>query len=454
MKINDIITACTELVKKFSQNEVCNGFDFKEDKSIAVWTVYSKLIKIEFLLTKKESIFVPASTLYSRIYLHTNSERFLHIPEIIDEFDAEDFHCYYFPYIESEEKLKSCFKPLEEFYIKHLPTLWEIAYDEERSERIYERKKAEYKRIVDIQEDDDEYLDMYNFRAEKHLILTRYTKLDAYTAFLYGNYDKALVLYGKLKVKNQLFDYEKRLLEFIPECEEVYEAVFPGCSDLKEINGYILGQEYKKAKIKFSVFLYVVFYVLFLIIGLGFEWYFSEGTLFFENAGRYFVPAILAFLPALIGGTVLSRPLIMLLSGKKKRELLAFDEAVNERGGHFVLAIILAASLLLSAWFGSMYLACYEDRFEYNDSEKFLSFETKAKYYKDITAVYHVDGQYNDYGDWIDRAFYVICFKDGTTFNTDGTIDEDEAREGFLPVIADYYNEVIYVTTEDEIIFE
>lgn len=458
MKINEVVESCTKLVEDFSRNETCNGFDFKEDKNLAVWTVYSKLVKIDFVLTKKESIFVPASTLYSRIYLHTNGEEFLHIPEIIDELDPEDFHCYYFPYIESEEKLRNCFKPLEEFYIKHLPALWEIAYDDERTNRLFERKKAEFKRIVEIDDDNDEYLDMYNYRAEKHLILTRYTKFDAYTAFLYGNYDKALAIYRKTKDKNELLDYEERLLRFIPECEEVYEAVFPGCSDVKEANSYIQGKENNKTMIKVWAFSYAAFFALFLIIGLGFEAYFSQGTLFFSNAGTYIMAALLAALPAVFGGMALRRPLIKLLSGKKKRELLAYDEIANGRGTNrflnLVFEVILIASLVLSVWFGNMYLACYEDRMVYNDGEKFMSFETETWYYEDITAVYHVDGAYNVYGDWIDRDFYVICFKDGSVYNTDGSLYEREVRDGLLPVIADYYDEVIWVTTEDEIVLE
>lgn len=456
MRINEIVESCTRLVEEFSRNDMCNGFDFREDKNLAVWTVYSKLIKIDFVLTKKESIFVPVSTLYSRIFLHTNKEEFLHIPEIIDELDPDDFHCYYFSYIESEEKLENCFGHLRDFYIKHLPALWEIAYDEERREGLYERKRDEYKRVVEIEDDSDEYLDMYNYRVEKHLILTRYTRFEAYTAFLNGNYNKALAIYRKTKDKNGILDYEERLLRFIPECEEVYEAVFPGCSDVVEVNSYIQGKENNKTMIKVWAFSYAAFFTLFLIIGLGFEAYFSRGTLFFSNAGTYIMSAILAALPAMFGGMALRRPLIRLLSGKKKRELLAYDEVVNGRGTNrflnLVFELILIASLVISVWFGNMYLACYEDRMIYNGGEEFMSFETETMYYDDITAVYHVDGAYNVYGDWIDRNFYVICFSDGTCFNTDGNLYENEVRDGLLPVISDYYDEVIYVTTEDEIV--
>ena len=45
MKINEIVESCTRLVEEFSRNDMCNGFDFREDKNLAVWTVYSKLIK-------------------------------------------------------------------------------------------------------------------------------------------------------------------------------------------------------------------------------------------------------------------------------------------------------------------------------------------------------------------------------------------------------------------------
>lgn len=458
MKINEIVESCTRLVEEFSRNDMCNGFDFREDKNLAVWTVYSKLIKIDFVLTKKESIFVPVSTLYSRIFLHTNGEEFLHIPEIIDELDPEDFHCYYFPYIESEEKLENCFGHLRDFYIKHLPALWEIAYDEERREGLYERKKAEYKRVVEIEDDSDEYLDMYNYRVEKHLILTRYTRFDAYTAFLNGNYDKALAVYRKTKKKDALLDYEERLLSFIPECETVYEAVFPGTSDVHKANSYVQGKESDKALIKCWAFLYAVFFVIFTAIVLGIRAYCSRDTLFYADAEALIMSMAFATLPAIFGGMALRRPLIRLLSRKKQKEFLAYDEIANSKGTNkflnIVFELVLIACLLFTVWFGNMNLACYEDRFVYNDGEKFLSFETETKYYKDITAVYHVDGLYNDYGDWIDRGFYIIVFNDGSTFNTDLCLYEDEARDGFLPVISDYYDEVIYVTTEDEIILE
>lgn len=133
---------------------------------------------------------------------------------------------------------------------------------------------------------------------------------------------------------------------------------------------------------------------------------------------------------------------------KEQTGFLGYDDIVNNDKTNKFINIVFEIVLILSF---AMNICCYEDKMVYMPAEKLFYFEKRTKYYKDKEEVYLVDGLYNDYGDWIDRSFYVICFKDGTKFNTDAFISEEETREKLLPVIEKYYDELLHVKTEDKI---
>lgn len=80
---------------------------------------------LNLLKSEENNKWKSAATLYSRIYLNFNDNRRLHIPEIIDKLDENDFHCYYFPYIENEEKLKTALKFLEISMVSIFPNFKE-----------------------------------------------------------------------------------------------------------------------------------------------------------------------------------------------------------------------------------------------------------------------------------------------------------------------------------------
>lgn len=459
MKIGGLIDAGTGFVDEFCRKTECDKSDFRENSKVAVWTVTSKILKIEFVFTKKEGTFVPAATLYSRIYLNFNDSRRLHIPEIIDKLDENDFHCYYFPYIENEEKLKNCFKVFENFYGKHLPELQRIAYDDTMREELYARKTEEYIAFMNVSEKNrenaEEVFDIYGDRNEKYLILTRYTRHDAYTDFLYGRYDKALKKYKKYDQKNNILDYEKRLLEFISQQDTPYEALFPGCSDLKKATDSVNGKENLKVMLLSWTISFIVMLSVFLSVTLLIRNYFSADTVAYLDSEAILMSYMLAGISAIFCGLAIRRPVCRIFFKKDQIGFLGYDDIVNnDKTNKFinmVFEIVLILSFAMNIWFSCMNICCYEDKMVYMPAEKLFSFEKRTKYYEDIEEVYFVDGLYNDYGDWIDRSFYVICFKDGTRLNTDDFVSEEEAREKLLPVIEEYYDEVLHVKTEDEI---
>lgn len=458
MKIGGLIDVCDKFMDEFCRKTDCEKTDFRENSKLAVWTVTSRLLKIEFVLTKKESTLVPAATLYSRIYLSMNDNRRLHIPEIIDELDENDFHCYYFPYIENEDKMKNCMKVFENFYGKHLPELQRIAYDDTRREKLYARKTEEYISTMKVSENDrenaEEIFDIYGDRNERYLILARYTRHDAYMDFLYGRYDKALKKYLKYDKKNNILEYEKRLTTFIFQLDAPYEALFPGCSDLEKATDSVSGKTNMKIML-LSWLISFVMLLLFVPVTLLLRNYFSADTVAYMDADSLLMSFMFLTISAIFCGMVIRRPVCRIFFKKDQTGFLGYDDIVNgEKSNKFmnmVFEIVLILCFALNLWFSCMNIRCYEDKMIYTPAETFLSFETETRYYKDITGVYQVEGLYNDYGDWIDRSFYVICFNDGTRFNTDYYIDEEEAREDLLPVIEEYYDELLLVKTEDEI---
>ena len=77
--LNSMITE--ELIKQLhvSIHEFANktsalAVDFIEDKKRATWSLKYNIIKLEFVLTKKEKIVCPKHTLFCRVYLGKNEK--------------------------------------------------------------------------------------------------------------------------------------------------------------------------------------------------------------------------------------------------------------------------------------------------------------------------------------------------------------------------------------------
>ena len=54
--------------------------DFTDEKKRAIWSLKYNIIKLEFVLTKKEKIVCPKHTLFCRVYFGKNEMYYFHLP--------------------------------------------------------------------------------------------------------------------------------------------------------------------------------------------------------------------------------------------------------------------------------------------------------------------------------------------------------------------------------------
>lgn len=439
-RIKNLIAHCGKLIESFSKETGSFAVDFQENKKYAVWSMNYNLLKVQFVYTKKEKLLVPISTLFCRIYLGKNEEFFYHIPELIEYLDETDFRCYYFSYIESEERMEACFLRLALFLKKHMKKMNEIAMDSEKCAEIKEKKLSHIQRLS---------------MEGEYVLLLRFTAEGAYREFLRGNYQKAIAQYEKMLEKKQLTAYEERLLIFLKELEEPYEALPKECDSVleaKEFNGslkdgmaYLLG----------AFVCEIVFGAIGCIVVLVISGILSRGSIAFFGAPWY-AGLLGGGLPAIFGTIALRRPLAKITRRKNYKKAMEYDEILNSeklyRFTYVVFAISVIFSIIATVSLSVCTTGFYKDHLTFHSGEEMISFQFDSCNYNDLKEVIYSEGVYNDYGDFIDRPSYLFIFSDGTVWDSDGFTSVEKVEKEILPIIEGYYNEIRTVESRNEYI--
>ncbi len=342
MTIKQQITELDKLVEKYSTEINAISVSFKDRKESAFWQIKLNLIKIEFVYTKKDSMECPVSTLFCRIYLQKDSYTSYHIPEIADFLEIDDFHCYYFPCIESVERLTACFDFICKFINEHLDNINLLAQDAEK----WENKKFEkIKKVCGIKEEDipdDEvqkklYFD-FLFANEERLFITRFTRLFAYRLFLRGNYEKAINKYKKLK---GLFPYEKKLIYFMKTLDGPFEAIPENCNSQIEAKRYNCSFE--------NLFSYVLSWIIsVLLVSVPFIAEIMILNAIHGTSGNslsVWYAFLLSGLPGLLLGTIYKNR----ISGnifRKRRSAKEFDDILVPEVSRISVKIIVGVLIL------------------------------------------------------------------------------------------------------------
>ena len=460
MIIRELVRLFREQVEAFVHTQNAIGSDFREDPGMAVCSVYTNLLRIEFLFHKKEKVILPVCTLFCRVYLQKNGDRFFHLPEILDMLPGgeEDFRCWYFPYIESEERMRACFGALSGGLAAYLPALTELANDPQRLREAYIRQWNQWVQLYALtenmipadEEKRQEFILWMQRHCERYGILPHYTGNKAYFRFLKGDPAGAAAEYRKAKPRSRMI-YEERLIRFLqsPACEG-YRAIDPACfvqarakfykSSLREFGwGAVYGLV---CLLACGGLLYAVSAAVHAVL--------TRGTVY-SIPLPWYMGLLLGGLPAIFGAIALRRPLARLLRRTQAQEVLAFDEIINGRGINRFAGILFGVTLALSL-FGSLLLpfgtVCfYPDRLAYWEAE--LPLNRQEYRYEEILGVYRMEGRYNDYGDWIDRSSYGVKFRDGTLLDFDWfMVDEEEVEARVLPLLP---GEPVTVRCEEEI---
>jgi len=454
MRKEKLIGLCNKLVEEFSGNTGSFPVDIEYVKNGTQWTLAYNIIKIQFVLTQKEKLMCPASTLFCRIYLGKNDEIYFHIPELIEYLDENDFKCYYFSYIESEERLEKCFRVLEMFLTKHFKRINEISINTKMYDLILEKKIDEVNRLEDIKpekndenekEEDSEMLSRKIDMFEKYVLIPRLAGEYAYREFMRGNYKKAIEIYQKSVAKNNHLTYEKRLLEFIKNLDEPYETILEECAAVLEMEKYVGTKAEGISAIKGMILGEVIFGCMCCVLFLIFNRIAGHDAAVYITAEWYW-GLIVAGLPAVFGAIALRKTWAKILRQKDYQKALEFDSLIN---GNFVNKFSMIAficSVMFAVFIFLQFVTCntafYEDRMEFDTEEKLISIQKDTYFYDDLKEVVYAKGLYNDYNEFIDRPSYLLIFENGAVWDSDIYTSVEVVEQEVLPLLDLYYEEI------------
>lgn len=450
------------LVAAFAEKVGAWGQEVREDKAYLRVSVYTNLLRIEFCYHKKEKILCPVSTLFCRVYLQKNQADFCHLPELLEALPggAEDYRCWYFPYIENEERLTACFAALSNGLTHYLPAITELANDPERSERFCCRQWGECARILGWKESDfvddpviaakqrTQLRDIY----EQTILIPRFTQLVAYQRFLAGDRARAVAGYQKI-APDKCTNYETRLLAFLESPASVgYDPIPEECFTVPLVKPYKgSGREFGWGVV-YGLLCWAAFSLLLCALMAGVEVILGRGAVYSASAPWYF-GGILGGFPAIFGAIALRRRLAKWLRGKRVQEVLDFEDLLNSPAVDRFATAVFALALAL-ALFGGVVLPCISIRF-YKDHlispVEENPFVQETYRYEDIQTVYYIEGRYNDFGDFIDRPSYVLEFADGTQMDLDGYTEPDKTEEHILPILGVTPDEVVHLSSDKEL---
>ena len=454
MRLLEQINHMHSLVADFAEQTGAISVEYVEDKRYAEWSVKYNIIKLQFVLTKKEKILCPIATLFCRIYLGKNEKHYYHLPELMEYLEPDDFQCYYFPYIESIERQTSCFAVLSTFLAKHISTINELAKSTEKSDKIKADKFAEVARLLEVKETEEEVLEYALSSYEAYVLLPRYVADGAYREFVFQKYDKALKLYEQMEKKGTLTQYEMRLVSFIKDLQTEYTALPEECNAIQKAKAWDSPSKEGLSILLMALVCELLFSILFSGVIIGINAVLSRETVYYVGMDWYYA-FLWAGIPALFGGIALRNGVRRFLQKDIYEEGREFEKLTNPKWldpvANGIFAFTFVGMLFMTVCMTCMSTRFYDEHMIYNTGESLIPVNTTCNY-EDLTKVYYSEGLYNDYGDYIERASYLLEFSDGSVWDSDGFTSVEVVESYVLPVLEEYYEQVEYIKERNELI--
>ncbi len=449
------IQLCNEYAKEKSAiyTECVSG------KKRCVFTIELLSLKLEFCYVKNTSAFESPSTLYCRIYLRKNSVVRYHIPDILPLIGAEDFRGCYFPLIENPTRMDSCFRQLCEILDSHLPAMENLAISGnidntdifESYKKIYSLKEKDLDFNLIHEGEDSAYLFNYLQNNRDGYMVNLFTVFAPYEKLISGNTEKALELYEKWEKKRGLLPYEKHLCEFLKRDENQNFLPFtPECLLKRNIKSatnppiweYLLN----------AIVVYIPFAIVFCIIFAIIDWILSMNTLF-SFTTPWYDGFLAAGLCGIFGSLALRNKVKTLLFGEKAKNDIEIDEIANSKGINIFMYVSFGLAIIFSLFASFMIISShalfYEDTFKFTEEQGVFRYSEYT--YDEIENVYYMESRYNDYGDRVDRASYVLVMKDSKVFDFDGFTNVKETEKTILPFLAKKGYTVKHIDSDKEL---
>lgn len=455
MIIPKLIKHLHDLVSDFSEQTGSFEIEFTENKTFAEWSLNYNLIKIQFVLTKKEKILCPISTMFCRIYLGKNDAYFYHLPELMEYLEPDNFKCYYFSYIESAERMEACFSVLASFLKENFAKINELAQNDELYVKAKEGKIQEMTSLFTGDSPDPDMEEFAINGYENYVLLIRYTGEGAYRQCLCGQYEKALKTYEKMERKGALTRYEKRLVSFLRNLPLGYEFMPEECNSIRIVKQLDAPSSEGLNIIITALVCEIVFGVFFALVILGINTVLSAESLYFVGMPWY-EGFLLAGLPALFGGIAFRNYIRKYRQRDSYQKTKAYEVLMTPKWVEitarflFFIAFVIMMFLNLVLPFASTVF--YPQYMAYRDGDTLLPLEKNSFNYKDIKTVYYSEGIYNDFGEFIDRPSYLLEFEDGTVWDSDCLCSIEEVERFVLPIIENYYKEIEIIEDRNKFI--
>ncbi len=399
---------------------------FGKEKRNCTFSMYFRTTKIQLVYSWQWQALAPPSVLYCRVYLSKNSGVYLHLPELLCSLGVDDYRACYFPYIETGARMEACFHALMAVVEEYIPALEQLgqtggdqeilAYWQQHPffEQPTETEAAEEPEKIENAEQ-AENLQVLSQRIMESVMVARHTLLDAYEAFLLGDWEKSLEKYRKLE-KSGLSDYERGLCRFLEDDRNRgFVPMPPECLSAADYKLYAGA----KTDWRGCVLLYIPCAAICCsLIGLM-SGILSRGTIFFFGVEWWFGLVIGVF-PALFGYGVLERQVLALMGGPHRRRRLDYCDMMDSRSGLTkLLKVVFAVAVAGSLWFciavPGMSIRFYDTYGVYYTEEG----ATVQFAYDQMAGIYYTSARYNSFGGRLERPSYVLVLENGEQVDLD-----------------------------------
>lgn len=446
MLTNEFISLCKEFAAK-RENILNESID--DSKNLCKYNIEFFNYILEFRYIKKETLYFKPSSLYCVIAPRKNSVVYYHLTDIIPYLERKTFNCCYFFNIENAERFKKCFKNLEKEIECVTSQLSAFIYDDSSlSERLFEN----YKMMFSLKDGDIDFNKIENKNNYEHqyflsmqklrdgYVYSRFSSFAPYKYLLENNKDKAISKYEKLNQQNKLFDYEKQLLNFIKDNKsEELIILDPDCDTSENSRRFMTFFSIAKAFIT----VFIVTSLIFCGLSALYIFLISQNTRVLLSAPWYcgFICAALCS----VFGSITFFPYMpnKNLTKKQRKELLNILIPKSVKKFSYITFI---GSFLVSLFFMVMIIT---PNIRFYDNQ--IKFNSKSYNYSEIECVYYIDSRYNINDNRIERASYVILFKDKTSLDLDGYTSVKYTEKHVLPLLKEKNIEIKQANSEKQL---
>lgn len=369
--------------------------------------------------------------------------------------DENDFSCYLFSYIESPEKLASCFKILADLLDRHKNRILEISKDPVLIQKAYNELKASIGNALQINIDsilssehgEDIFKIHYGFYYTN--FIQRFSS-SSYNDFLEGNYEKAIKAYS-YKVGRTA--YEERLLEHMLKCDPPFpkdenNTLRDASRIIGKYSSFIsLAVCSLIMTLVFSIPL-ILFYYLIVKVGYNDCLYTSASDIF-----NLMVISSPAMLLGIASSNMILRTCSFYVPRKDRQLKRAYDRIVNSESDvkklKILFNIVFAISIIMLLLLSKLGIAFYDDGF----TVKSTLFEVNSEYYgyDEIEAFYILDGYNDEKGQFIEYKDALIKTKKGEEIIFSYLGDYEAAESKILPILEKNNVKIEKAKSKDEI---